>query len=255
MRSLLVVSVSALAFVAAPAAARNGAWYVGGEFGAVMPEDTPVVFSPGFDVKIDHNIGFDGSLFVGYDLGAFRIEAESSYQRASLDEFQNSFLISTPGTTIPIGKHKVDGSASALSFMVNGMLDFGDDDGISGFVGGGVGIARIDYNNLRAFSNQPAYIDDSDSHFAWQVVAGVRAAVSDHVDVTLKYRFFNVSDLQFEDIGGFKGDSRFRSHSLLGGITFNFGGAPEHSLVEQPPLPPAEVIPPAAATPPPPPPP
>ena len=27
--------------------------------------------------------------------------------------------------------------------MLNGMLDFGDDDGIQGFVGGGVGVARV----------------------------------------------------------------------------------------------------------------
>jgi len=250
MRSLLLLSAGALAVVASPAAARNGAWYVGGDFGAAIVEDTPINFGPGVDVKISHNVGFDGDLFVGYDLGAFRLEAEGSYKRASLDKFENSFLISTPGTTIPIGEHKVDGDASALSFMVNGMLDFGDEDGISGFVGGGVGVARVDYNNLRAFANQDPYVDDSDSHFAWQVVAGVRKAVSDRVDVTLKYRFFNVSDLHFEDVGGFKGDSHFHSHSLLGGITFNFGGAPAsppppaevQTGVEQLALPPADAI-------------
>jgi opacity protein-like surface antigen len=223
-----MISAGAVAVLATPAAARDGAWYVGGDFGAVIPEDTPVAFSPGVDVKIDHDYGFDGALFVGYDLGAFRIEAETAYKRASLDEFATSFPISVPGTTIPVGQHKADGNASALSFMVNGMLDFGDDDGISGFVGGGAGIARVAYNNLRAFSNQEAYIDDGDTHFAWQIVAGLRHAVSRNVDVSLKYRFFSVSDLQFEDIGGFRGDSHFRSHSLLGGITFNFGAPAPH---------------------------
>jgi hypothetical protein len=63
---------------------------------------------------------------------------------------------------------------SALNFMINGMLDFGDDDGISGFVGGGVGVARVDYNNVRAFSNQGAVLDDSDTNFAWQIIAGMR---------------------------------------------------------------------------------
>jgi len=260
MRKILVLSAGALVLVASPAAARNGAWYVGGDFGGMIVEDTPITFSPGIDVKINHNFGFDGDLFVGYDLGAFRIEAEGSYKRANLDEFQNSFLISVPGTTIPIGQHKVDGNASALSFMVNGMLDFGDDDGISGFVGGGIGVARVDYNNVRAFSNQDSYVDDSDSHFAWQIVAGVRQAISDNVDVTLKYRFFNVDSLHFRDIGGFEGDSRFRSHSLLGGITFNFGAPPPlpppppppppapppevQTTVPPPQLPPAEVVPP-----------
>ena len=103
---------------AANSGGRRGAWYVGGDFGAMIMEDVP----------------FDYGLHV-----------------------------TTPAPT-------------ALSFMINGVLDFGDDDGISGFVGGGVGVARIDYNNVRAFSNQGAVIDDSDTRFAWQVIAGLRAA-------------------------------------------------------------------------------
>ena len=77
------------------------------------------------------------------------------------------------------------GATSALSFMINGMLDFGDDDGISGFVGGGVGVARVDFNNVRAFENQGAFVDDSDTRFAWQIVAGVRQAITDNIDVTV----------------------------------------------------------------------
>jgi len=110
--------------------------------------------------------------------------------------------------------------------MLNGMFDFGDDNGISGFIGGGVGIARVDFNNVRAFSNQGAILDDSDTRFAWQVIAGVRQAISDNIDITVKYRFFNVDNLRTVDYRGFEGESRFRSHSLLGGITFNFGAPP-----------------------------
>jgi opacity protein-like surface antigen len=247
MRSIVLISASALALAATPAAARNGAWYVGGDFGATIVEDANVDFNSSAKVSVGHNTGFEGALFVGYDLGAFRLEAEGSYTRASLDRFTNSFFISAPGTTIPPGTHDVDGHVNALSFMVNGMFDFGDDDGLSGFVGGGVGIARVDYNNVRAFANQDPYIDDGDTRFAWQVVAGVRMAVSSNIDVTVKYRFFNVENLKFEDIGGFKGDSSFRSHSLLGGITFNFGAPPPpppevQTSVPQPPLPPAEAL-------------
>lgn len=56
------------------------------------------------------------------------------------------------------------------------LLDFGDDDGLSGFVGGGVGVARVDYNNVRAFSNQAAVISDSDSDFVRSVLLGVPCA-------------------------------------------------------------------------------
>jgi hypothetical protein len=47
------------------------------------------------------------------------------------------------------------------------------------------------------------------------------------VDVHLRYRFFNVDSLTVPDIGGFDGKSGFRSHSLLLGISYNFGAPPE----------------------------
>ena len=34
--------------------------------------------------------------------------------------------------------------------MLNGLLDFGDDDGVQGFVGGGVGVARVEVENIFA---------------------------------------------------------------------------------------------------------
>ncbi|MGZ3257359.1 MAG: outer membrane protein, partial [Croceibacterium sp.] len=235
MRSFLMLSVGVLALAATPAAARNGAWYVGGDFGGMIVQDVPFDFGltsgvPGHDnaqVVLNHDYGYDGALFVGYDLGAFRIEAEVAYKRANVQDIETSIRIPAPAG--PAGPGKFDaggGRTSALSFMINGMLDFGDDDGLSGFVGVGAGIARVDYSNVRAFSDQAAYLDDADTRFAWQVVAGVRQAVSDNIDLTLRYRFFNVNNIRTKDIGGFESDSRFRSHSLLGGITFNFGAPP-----------------------------
>jgi hypothetical protein len=61
--------------------------------------------------------------------------------------------------------------------MVNGMLDFGDDEGISGFVGGGVGMARVKFNNQRVFENRGAFLDDIDT----RLLAGdCRRSSGDH---------------------------------------------------------------------------
>ena len=96
---------------------------------------------------LDHDYGFDGALFVGYDLGSFRIEAEVAYKRARIDDIEAAIQLPGtpslggvgPGGVIQPDVYPGAGCTSALSFMVNGLLDFGDDDGISGFVGGGVG--------------------------------------------------------------------------------------------------------------------
>ena len=173
MRRSLILMALGTSMLAAPACARDGAWYVGGDFGAMIVEDAELDFSNGSStvdnaVTINHEYGYDGGLFVGYDLGAFRLEAEVAYKRARIDEIET--VITLPGDPVgplPPGQHPIGGgSSSALSFMINGMLDFGDDDGISGFVGGGAGIGRVSYNNLRVFEDSDPYIDDGDSGFA-----------------------------------------------------------------------------------------
>ena len=264
MRKLAIVVALSSTAIASPALARDGAWYVGGDFGAMIVEDvgfdfglSPTVPSqPLSQVVLNHDYGYDGALFAGYDFGGFRLEAEVAYKRARVDDIEA--VITLPGQNTPGSSIQPDifpaggGSSSALSFMINGMLDFGDDDGVSGFVGGGVGVARIDYDNVRAFANQGAFVDDSDSGFAWQVIAGVRQAITDNLDVTVRYRFFNVEGVNTVDFRGFESESRFRSHSLLGGLTFNFGAPPPPPPPPPPPAPPAPP-PPAPPAPPPPP--
>jgi outer membrane protein OmpA-like peptidoglycan-associated protein/opacity protein-like surface antigen len=226
MRKLAIAAALSTTVLAGPALARDGAIYVGGDFGPMIIEDMEVNFTPGTFAgstgtsQIDFDEGFDGSGFVGYDFGAFRIEAEIAYKSADIGGLGNSG-VGFPGTGSSV-TIQGDGDVSVLSGMVNGLLDFGDDDGLSGFVGGGVGLARVDLS-ASAFTNTAAAVDDSDTRFAWQVLAGVRQALTPNIDLHLKYRFFNVDDIQLTGFGGRAVGTDMRSHSLLGGITFNFG--------------------------------
>ena len=36
--------------------------------------------------------------------------------------------------------------------------------------------------------------------FAWQAIAGVRAPLTDNIDATLKYRFFNADNVKLVDV-------------------------------------------------------
>jgi len=227
MRKLAIALALSSTLLATPAFARNGAWYVGGEFGGMIVEDnhfnSPTLANV---LTLNHDYGYDGDLFVGYDLGMFRLEAEGSYKHANNDTFITKVPLPGQGAVNFVQQGPAGGSTSALAFMVNGMLDFGDDAGISGFVGGGAGIARVKESNARVFSNQPPFLDTSDSRFAWQLFAGVRQAVTDTIDITVKYRFFNVPNVRLIAFNGQQVKDKFRSHSLLGGITFNFGAPP-----------------------------
>ena len=197
--------------------------------------------------------GWDVGGNIGYDFGAFRVEAEVSYRSATTTGYNSN--TTTPGFTAagaPITfaagtRRNAGGRDTALSFMANALLDFGDDDGIQGFVGGGVGVARVKART--AVQRELSFINDSDTVFAYQALAGLRAPLTDRLDVSFKYRFFNADNFRVTDIGPRNFNGRFRSHSLLGGLTYNFGEPaappppppPPPPVVDAPPPPPAVV--------------
>ncbi|WP_235532712.1 outer membrane protein, partial [Sphingomonas sp. Leaf412] len=222
MRKLAIVMALASTAIASPALARDGAWYVGVNGGAMIVEDinysiTSTTAGLSGTAIVDHDYGWDVDGNVGYDFGAFRLEAEVGYRRATVDGFSSTGAIPVSGSgTVPAGTYGIaGGKTSALSFMINGLLDFGPDDGLQGFVGGGAGVARVKAENSLRRSYQ--LLDDSDTVFAWQALAGVRAPLSDNVDVSLKYRFFNADNVNLVDARNSAYDGRFRSHSILGG--------------------------------------
>ena len=137
-------------------------------------------------VVVDHHKGYDFGGVVGYDFGFVRLEAEGSYRSADIQNLQvGSAGVPIAGTGPRAANRTLaaDGDSSVLSFMVNALADFGPDDGLQGFVGGGVGVARTKFNGYTIATSGPGFLDDSDSGFAWQVLAGVRAPLTDSIDV------------------------------------------------------------------------
>ena len=245
MRRYLLAAVAAAA-IATPALARDGSPYVGIEGGLMIVEDMDQDVTIGADrfnngFSIDFKRGIDVDAIAGYDFGAFRLEGELGWKRLRTDE-----VLLSPALTnelgLGVGGDAIDVSSrgSVLSLMGNAMLDFGNDDGWSGYVGGGLGRARV------------KIAGDRDSAFAWQAIAGVRKAISDNIDVGLKYRFFNTGNLKFSDdfddgvtVTGISSRGKLNTHSLLASLIFNFGA----------PAPAPVVVAPVVETPPPPPPP
>ena len=232
MRKLAITLALATTALSTPALARDDAWYVGIEGGAMLVEDIQFDVGAAKDaLTADHRAGWDVDAIVGYDFGGFRAEAEVGYRQAGVTGVRST--VGLPGGFAAGNYSGAGGRSSALSFMVNGLLDFGADDGVQGFVGGGVGVARV--KSKYGLNQRANFLDDSDTVFAWQAIAGIRAPLSDSVDVTLKYRFFNADKVKLVDVSGRNVDGRFRSHSILGGLTFNFGGPVEE--VAPPPAP------------------
>ncbi|MEQ1641799.1 MAG: OmpA family protein, partial [Novosphingobium sp.] len=218
--------------LATPAMARDDSWYVELDVGAMKAEDTIFDIGTTADaLTLDHNLGLDAGLIVGYDFGAFRLEAEGAYKRHTPDGVNTIVRIPTvaaislanPGFVGQLPDNGVLGRSSAMSFMVNGLLDFGPDDGLQGFIGGGGGFSTVKHDGISVLGAGPGWLDDSDGGFAWQAIAGVRTPLSDRVDLGLKYRLFNVNNVDMVDSGGRAVSSRWRSHSLMLTLGYNFG--------------------------------
>ena len=242
MRNYLLAAVAAAALTS-PAMARDKSTYVGISGGVMLVEDTNLDFSDGFDpeirdaITIDHKTGFDVDLVAGYDFGLVRGEAEVAYKRASLDEVQLDVAF-VPSTN-PTEPYDVDGKVSVFSLMGNLLFDFGDEDGWSGFIGGGLGYAKIKYKaDVAVAPGFDASISDRDGTIAWQVLSGIRKSISPNLDLGLKYRYFNASKLRFgdNDDGGEEFSGKFRSHSLMLSLLYNFY-VPEAPLPPPPPEP------------------
>jgi len=222
MRKLVIGLALASTAFASPALARDDSWYIEGNAGGMLVEDIKNFTGLNNEGVLDLKTGYDFGGIVGYDFGGFRIEAEASYRRAEEKSFST--------TTANFPDARTGGGAEALSFMLNGLLDFGPDDGLQGFVGGGVGVGRVK-NAVLLSPNSPLSLVDSDTGLAWQALAGVRTPITDNIDVGLKYRFYNQYRNDLVNNGGRNIRTRFRSHSLMLTLGYNFGG-------EAPPPPP-----------------
>ena len=231
MRSYFYAAAAAAALMASPAAARDNSAYFGIEAGVMKLKDIDLNIDGVNVAAVDHKMGVDGDLILGYDFGIVRAELEGGYKWAEFDELQID-----DGTG---GSINLDGHSRAYSFMGNVMADLGSNESVNFYVGAGVGMAYVRH---KLEPDVDSDFDIKDSNLAWQVIAGVRAPVFRHFDVGLKYRYFNGGRVK----DSFDGDSvttgRWKSHSLLASLIYNFSDVaappPPPPMVEAPPPPP-----------------
>ena len=238
MRKLAFAVALASTALATPAVARDHSFYAGLEGGAMWIEDADFDYADSngltitSGVTVINNGGYDIDAIAGYDFGMLRLEGELGYKHAGVNEVRLDSRLSGAG---PLSNFDANGSSHALSLMINMLLDFGNEDGLSGYVGPGIGIADVHMSPEADTPNGIVGFSDSHTNLAWQGIAGLRYAVSPNIDVGLKYRFFNATNLRF---GGHSADGltdfdlkgRWRSHSIMASVIYNFWSPPPRRL-------------------------
>jgi opacity protein-like surface antigen len=207
----IIVGAAMLLLSATAAQAANGL-YIEGNLGGSFPEEIDISGEGASgNAELKNALVYGGA--VGYRLNDFRVEANVSYRNSDIDR-------------VTVEGFALDGAGDvgALTGMVNAYYDVNLGMPIRPFVGGGVGVARVAIDSGRDALLQ---VDDEDTAFAWNLMAGVSYDVSRNLTVSAGYRYLRVGDLEFDasvpglGTGTLQADG-FGSHEVLIGVRFGF---------------------------------
>jgi len=159
----------------------------------------------------------------GYDFGPFRLEGDVNYER------MNAQRVYTPLGTVTRSTG-LYGRVASFSAMANALAEFGPSHGVQFYAGCGIGWSKTHEHAIIAPTGG---IAGQRSGFAWELIGGVDAPVTEHVSVGLRYRYFNPDADRFHFSDGTTQFVKLRTHSLMGNLTYHFG-----SPVPPPPPPP-----------------
>lgn len=205
----------------APMPAYTGGWYFSGFGGANWLDDTSFVDTSVLTIFNSYDTGFVVGGAVGYDLGQYmgplgiRLEAELSYRENDVD----SHLITLVGQPDEVQNNPI-GSTSALAGMGNILFDLNTGSPFSLYGGGGLGVANVEFDGHGGDGS--VALDDDDTVFAWQLIAGAGYAITSNMVLDVQYRYFNAGDVSLTSRQGATSSTDYESHAVLGGIRVKF---------------------------------
>jgi opacity protein-like surface antigen len=206
--SICVLVLGLVGGFAAAAGAAGPRAYLGLEGGAVALDD--ITFS-GTTIEFDGGAAF--GLVGGVDFSGPRLEAELVYRSNDVDRVVQLGLASP-----------ASGEVTTTSLMFNGYYDFVTLKPLTPYVGAGLGITNLDFDDVAA----PGFFltsgdDNDDSGFAFQLAAGVAWQAIDRLTIDLGYRYFVTEEIEFVDrLTGRIDEDRYVAHTFLLGVRAGF---------------------------------
>jgi len=190
-----VATFASLGLVGTASASSYKGWYGSAELGLNIASDedgiNDNVSSSGSTHTAEWDAGWAVIGAIGHSFGNFRAEVELGYRANDLDKF-----VAT-GNAFDDG-----GDITHFTVMANALYDHKVTEDYEVSVGGGIGFDNINYDNTAGKHTSPT-LKDSDTFFAWQLMAGVsRPMPSWGTDVFLNYRYTQTEDLSFRELDG-----------------------------------------------------
>jgi len=216
-KNLMYAAVGAAALlVAAPAMAQQyqaTGLYVGAGAGAnFRQEDSFSVKNSNVDGKSKYSVGPAGDIYLGYDWGSFRADAEVGLRTNNIDK-----------ATLSNGTVFKNGNTRTINIMANGYYDFDFGSPFVPYIGGGVGVALIN----ASLKQNGFKFEDFNTQFAYQGIAGVSYNFSPNLAANLEYRYLGNTKPTFKDNGASLKYDSSNNHTVLVGLRYTFAPAPE----------------------------
>lgn len=231
-RLLCAAAVAALLF---PVAAQaDSGFYLGGNLGMGFPTDSSLSNGTNSnDAEIDP--GFAGILAAGWQFAnGVRLQGEFAARLNQVGE------ITGTGAAAPF-----DGSMNVYSFMADAIYGIPTGTKFTPYIGAGAGIARVSANDIG--TTLTTTVDDDDTVFAYQAIAGVEYAIHNNLFAGLDYRYFRTADTEFTSAAATSVTGDYENHTVTLGLRYLFPKAAPMPApaVEAKPMPVAEAAPPA----------
>lgn len=183
-------------------------YYVGIGLGYNMPTDSDIKGN-NFEYGAEYADDFPsaGLFSVGYDYESpLRGEIELGMRGNGIDD------ISGLGGS---------GDVELFTVMGNVLYDIeGLVPGITPYLGGGLGFASIDLDDVTPINGNT--VSDSDIVFAGQLIAGASARIAEDLDLTGQYNFLMTKQGEYQLPNGQGFDMEYETHTFTVGLRFNF---------------------------------
>ena len=182
-------------------------FYVGIFGGYVAPEDmtwTSSVTGASADLALDE------SGMVGVKFGYVLPQA-----RALAIELEWNYMFEQDIPPQVIGGVRESGDVALSNFLVNLILRYPEGK-VHPYIGAGIGASSMNIRNTESVGGIVYVAEETETGFAWQLLAGVNVELAPNLSADLAYRYFGTNpDFTVIDVD-------YRAHAVTFGLNFHF---------------------------------
>jgi len=163
--------------------------------------------------QFDSGAGF--GITLGRSFDQFRGELEYSSRKNDIKSHSLN-----GGATLPGSK----GEAKSDAFMLNGYYDIDTNSAFVPYLGAGIGMAKVKFDDF-GVAAIPDVLNDSESQFAYQFMAGGEYRFADTWGLFAEYRYFATTDVDVTTstaTGAVTNSIAYKTNNILLGARFRF---------------------------------